>query len=70
MSGKSLQDLRAQREKLAERLKALDKEIGQRETREFAQLAKVYGEALRDAAAAGIDPEKLTLAVASLSAKK
>ena len=70
MSGKSLQDLRTQREKLAERLRALDKEIVQRETREFAQLARVYGDALRDAAAAGIDPEKLTLAVASLSGKK
>lgn len=66
MGGKSLQDLRDQRERLAERLKAVDREIANRETREFAQLAKTYGEALRDAQAAGIDPEKLALAVATL----
>ncbi|MEA0721977.1 hypothetical protein [Xanthomonas campestris] len=67
MGGKSLQDLKSQRERLAERLKALDSEIAKRETKEFAALAKTYGEALRDAQAAGIDPEKLALAVASLT---
>lgn len=70
MGAKSLDDLRGQRDRLAEKLKAMDKEIARRETREFAQLARTYGQALRDAEAAGIDPEKLTLAVASLTAKK
>lgn len=70
MGAKSLDELRGQRDRLAEKLKALDKEIARRETREFAQLARTYGQALRDAEAAGIDPEKLTLAVASLSGKK
>lgn len=70
MGAKSLDELRGQRDRLAEKLKALDKEIARRETREFAQLAKTYGQALRDAEAAGIDPEKLTLAVASLTGKK
>lgn len=70
MGAKSLDELRGQRDRLAEKLKALDKEIARRETREFAQLARTYGQALRDAEAAGIDPEKLTLAVASLTGKK
>ena len=70
MGGKSIEELREQRARLAERLRALDKEIASRETREFAQLARTYGQALRDAEAAGIDPEKLALAVASLSGKK
>ena len=69
MSGKSLQELRDQRARLAEKLKELDREIARRETREYAQLAKTYGEALRDAQAAGIDPETLAIAVASLRPK-
>lgn len=70
MGAKSLDELRGQRDRLAEKLKAMDKEIARREMREFALLAKTYGAALRDAEAAGIDPERLTLAVASLTAKK
>jgi hypothetical protein len=67
MGGKSLEDLRSQRARLVERLKVLDSEIAKRETKEFAALAKTYGEALRDAQPAGIDPENIALAVASLT---
>ena len=70
MAGKNLEQLKEQRARLAERLQELDKEIDRRETREFAKLAKTYAEALKDAQAAGIDPEKLALAVASLTASK
>lgn len=69
MSGKTLHELREQRARMAEKVKELDREIARRESREFAQLAKTYGEALRDAQQAGIDPETLAIAVASLKRK-